>query len=293
MIEQPFNVASKQSEKQKIELAEEQRIEKVARIKDPVQRRKAYTMLNSREHLLDQLKAQKEQKVDNAVFEEIRKKAQPKAELHIKPPMGAGSHTPKQREEFIRTQIKNSLGKTLDEGIRTVEKTENAKIDEFVKNTLDKERTKSKTVSKADKFKTNAEEITKAKGKTRFEELSPLNPNAEKKYYDEISGNAKIQKPDMSMEEWNKSVDEQLRGLRPGDQKYASLMAEKNWIEGERGTQETPENRKTMSGDASTRKEEASINADDITNAKVRPVERRTSTRRSKDRSGHNRGRTR
>ena len=122
MIEQPFNVSARDDEKQILQRQERLRVQNIGKIKSDVDRRKANTMLNERDHLIDQLKAQRDQKIDHAVDEQIRQKVKPKAELHIKPPRGAGSYTPKQREEYIRTQVKNSLGKKLDEGIRSVEK---------------------------------------------------------------------------------------------------------------------------------------------------------------------------
>lgn len=297
MIEQPFNVSARDDEKQILQSQERLRVQNIGKIKSDVDRRKANTRLNERDHLIDQLKAQRDQKIDHAVDEQIRQKVKPKAELHIKPPQGAGSYTPKQREEYIRTQVKNSLGKKLDEGIRTVEKAENSKIDEFVKNTLDKERTRSKTASKSEQFKRNAADITQAKGKTLFEDMAPLKPNAEQQAYEE------------TMAGWNKQVDDQIRGMKPTDPKYAELMEEKAWIEGkaperqpngnvnreqfnkksadvagQRRTSETSQdhdNRKTLSGDASTR---------DLSDSRQK---RQTATTRKTARTGRTRSRGR
>ncbi len=98
------------------------------------------------------------------------------------------SHTPKQREDFIRTQIKNNLGKKLDDGVKQVENAENKKIDQFVDKTLAKERDRSKTASKAQpkegaqtktqatkqEFTDNAKEVTQKKktAKEHFKERS-------------------------------------------------------------------------------------------------------------------------
>ena len=81
-------------------------------------------------------------------------------------------------------------------------------------------RTQSKTASKPEQFKGNAADVTQTKGKTRFEDIPPLKPNAEQQAYDE------------TMAGWNKQVDDQLREMKPTDPKYAELMEEKAWIEG-------------------------------------------------------------
>lgn len=138
-VSNDFNLSGHITEKQKLEIEERDRINKVAEIKSTVEQRKANTMLNNRDHLVQQIKDDNEAKINDAIVEEVRKKAQSKPELHLKPPIGAGQYTPQQREAFIKTQVRNNLGKKLEEGVQAIEAGENKKIDEFVSKVRAKE----------------------------------------------------------------------------------------------------------------------------------------------------------
>ena len=79
MIEQPFNVSARDDEKQILQRQERLRVQNIGKFKSDVDRRKANTMLNERDHLIDQLKAQRDQKISTAVDEQIRQKVKQRA----------------------------------------------------------------------------------------------------------------------------------------------------------------------------------------------------------------------
>ncbi len=135
-----FNVSGKVSEEQKIDLEEKARVRKTEEIVDRVSRRKAHSMMNDRDHLVDILKAQAAQKVANAVDEAVRKNVAQKAELHIKPPKGFVQDSPQQQAFAIKGRIEKTFGKELDKGIKSVRDAENKKIDDHISKSLEKER---------------------------------------------------------------------------------------------------------------------------------------------------------
>lgn len=166
MIKSEFNLSGQPDEKQISAQEDRERLQQIDKIKREDLKQKAKSMLAERDRLINEKRLKAKDEENQKVEKETQKKVAPKAELHIKPPMGAGSYTPRQREDFIRTRVRNNLGIKLDENINSLEKMENKKVDEFVDQTLSKQREKSKTTRQ--EFRENAESITQTTGRSRI-----------------------------------------------------------------------------------------------------------------------------
>lgn len=153
-------ISAKEAAKRK-EFAEQQRQQKINKIRDDATRRKANTMLNDRDVLEDQLSAQAEQKISQVADEEIRKKIRPSPEHNLKPPKGFQPKTVEQRESKIRSDVRARLGQKLEKGVGAAVAQENKKIDQFVDESLKKEQGKTKTTKQ--EFAQNKEDVTTPK----------------------------------------------------------------------------------------------------------------------------------
>ena len=160
MVTDSFNVSSLQDELQKSKNDDVQRIRDIDGIKDTLNKRKAFTMMEARDHDLNLLREQNKDKRDRAI-EEGQKKIKPDLQLNYTM-KGAPPESFEARKKYVRKSVEATMGKEHEKQEVSLLKSRNGEINKYIKSTRKQERAaleKSQS-KKRSEFSRNASDIS-------------------------------------------------------------------------------------------------------------------------------------
>lgn len=146
------NVSANDAQKQKIQEYEREREKTVARqreqdfkrIQDPAKRREVETMRNQRDHDLQQQRDMQEEVIQRTADDAVSRD-----KLHNH----RHEHYSQEREDFVRTQVRQKMEIDFQPDNKQLEEQLNRKIDVVVERTLEEQRTDDREMSFKERLK--------------------------------------------------------------------------------------------------------------------------------------------
>lgn len=154
-----FNVSNNNPELQKSreyeqhqrEIEDKRITQNIRDIQDSKDLRHAETLLNHRDHLMQTRRDMQEEYIGNEQAREIERDRLEKPTFEMPSPYGvdAKNQQTHQREDYIRTQVRQNMELKYEPENREIEKEANRKIEEFVQLTLKNERENAQELENA------------------------------------------------------------------------------------------------------------------------------------------------